>query len=305
MSRVFRPRFMFWLLEVLLPCVLVGAIIIGPYVTEGKFAWVPTLYLVLLCFLLVLVPALRTRVVATSWSISGYVGFHTFQLKWPTIVVADLRAGSSSKPYLILATAQELVQIPLSTLNAQAIWELVQARVRPEALEKKAYQRVPAYERLAEQNADWVEFAKPRRMREVHPLIGILVGMSVALFTLAAVEVWASSPWLRWVGMGIAMAEFVPIIPIMSMIEVDAVAISRANSLGVLRIPWDEVEQVIITTGDNGLNLCGETHGKKTVRALFGPAWWWPGKERTAVIAMLELICRHRGIDFQVERERK
>lgn len=304
MPRVFRPRFRFWLFEVLPPCVAVGAIIIGPYVREGKFAWVPTVYLSLVCFGLVLVPALRTHVATTSEHITGYVGFRAFRLDWSSIVVADLCAGDSSRPYLVLATTQELVQIPLASLNARAIWETVQARVPPETLGEEAYQRLPAYRDLVERNADWIEFAKPWRMRAIRPSIAIFVGIGIIFFSLGAIEIWASSPWLRWLGMSMAVIGSFVIGPMMGVVEIDALTISGVSPIAILRISWDEIERVIISDGGNSLQLHGSPDSKKHKWSLWGPAWW-PSKKRPKAITMIEFICRQRGIDLQVEQEWK
>jgi len=295
MPQTFRPHFKFWLIEALPFSLIVGAVFAAPYIFGGTFLFVPAACLLLFYFLVILRPALRTHIVADPQGISGRVGYKSFAIRWSDIIVADLRAGGSWQPRLVLGTAQGIAQISLLGFAVPPLWRIVQERVDAAALEDTAYRQLPGYRELADQDPRWVETAKPLLIRErIASFIGWL---GVAFFTCMAMISWVdSSLWPRWVSLAIAVVGYFVIL-LFGTVEVDALAVTHTDPIVSIRMPWAEVERVFLAAGAGQL----EIRGNKKAVILFGP-FLWSNKELYGAISMIKFICQQRGIDYQAGR---
>lgn len=295
MRQTFRPHFKFWLIEVLPFSLLVGVTLAAPHIFGGTFLLIPAACLLLFYFLVILRPALRTHIATDPQGISGRVGYQSFDIHWSAIVVADLRAGDSWQPHLVLGTAQGIVQISLLGFAVPPLWQIVQERIDAAALEDTAYCQLPGYRELADQDPRWMETAKPLLIRE---RIASFAGwLGVAFCTCITMVSWEDpSPWPRWGFLAGAVVGCFSIL-MLGAIEVDALAVTHITPVTPIRVRWDEVERVFLAAGAGQL----EIRGKKKAVILFGP-FLWSNKELYGAISMIKFICQQRGIDYQAGR---
>ena len=155
MTQVFRAPAKQWLLRVVLPLVVIGALsVLAIGFWPEKI--IPLALLAVLICLGVFVDALplwRMRIYMDHQSIWGQFEKRTFKFEWTEIVAAQLFKDLDNQQYMRLATRDTHLEIPLKILDADAVIRAASFHLRPDALEPNAFDKVPAYRAWTEERA--------------------------------------------------------------------------------------------------------------------------------------------------------
>ncbi len=295
---IFRLRFFYWLVAVILPPLGVGGWVLVEATTRPQhFSWPLLAILFGLYCLVILLPALRAYVSIDNRGISfvgrypPLTGPNQVNIPWSEVIVAECCGMAANQPYLVLGTEQGITLVPLVGFDVAGIWRGVQEWADPEALKIEAYTKLPGYKEWVGQNISSVRVLRPLYFWEKRNwAIGWIGG---AFCTIATAATW-NDPW--WLGLTMMIFAVISWLMLLSSgpIEMDAISVTEFFSVGATSTPWKQVQRVEITQSAMSMIFYGEGLRQR----ITAPASW-PSRQQKAAMALIETVCRLRGIDLK------
>lgn len=188
MPRTFRPRPRAWL-ELVVLSALIGAAGLAALGTDSSWGVIVSLGGAALVLLLGGLNLARTWVRVDDQGLAYPSGGHIRTVPWAEVLDAELVQHAQGKQrywLLLLGLAQVVHWVPLQGLDRDAIWQSVQERVPPAALDPDAHKLLPDYQEwLAHRAQLALPAAAPRRVIGLGPNVRAALGRPWYLALLA------------------------------------------------------------------------------------------------------------------------
>lgn len=252
--------------------------------------------ILLLCLLLMVkrigLPLWRSRIEIDTEQITGRIDKGEFKFFWASIQAA-WKTTAANQPFINLATSEQGGAIPIKFFDQEKLWQQVQQRVTPAALEKDAYKKLPLYQDYSKANAKIIgETVRPLRVKLTFMKA---LGWSVVVLLLGlAVGAYLSGE--RGVSFGFLAFSLLGVYLILASgaIEMDADVITASTPLSRYQIRWDEVRSVETDIQRQGIVFVG--NDKRM--AMPGPMYW-SGADKPAMIKLYLAQIEQRNLEVK------
>lgn len=232
--------------------------------------------------------ASRAWITVDDSVMQGYTYDQPFLLPWKEVLAAYLDEPARA---VVISSKDQLHIFPLA-LWGRPLWEAIQERVPPAALEENAYQQLPGYVAAV---ADYERMSADPFVRLTHrsfPDFAVVPIGFLALFMLTLTLDGLD-------GAGIVYLLFALPVGAIALLAYERVEIT-GQRIVVRRLwrryemGWDEVERI---EGDpRGMRLVWYGKNKRLVTAGINR---WQAQSRDALIVMIEGQMRQRNIPWQ------
>jgi hypothetical protein len=230
-------------------------------------------------------------------TISGKFGRDSFNIYWRDVLAAQL-SQERTRCWLLLVTPETDLKIGLGFLDTAAIWQLVQDRVPPAALEEGALQQSPRYQAWVVRREQLIKTAAPLQVRHWVRDVLLVVAM-VAAYLLAAALAWQS---VRPLAVALLILSLLTLagIPWVESAYFDTAGVHHRTLLRRRSLLWEDVRWIELRKDGRQLVFFAEG----TTLAIPGPARW-PEKKRRPLIEFLQAEIECRQIEMRPSGQRR
>ena len=237
------------------------------------------------------IPLFRDKIYIDEVGVSGRVSNSDINVRWDEVILASRVEEVKKQPIVYLATGKGELSLPLNHFaDGDTLWQLVQTRVAPEALEEDAYKRLPGYGEWEAESRQLVSGVV--RPLTVKPTQAIVVGwVCVAFFVGCAFFSWRAGQgevaplFLLFVGLGGYL------ILTAGTIKMDSDTITYITILARYQMRWSEVER--IETDMSGSSVVFFGNNKQL--AMYGLGYW-SGVDREQMLRVMTAQTELRQI---------
>jgi len=233
------------------------------------------------------------KIVIDDQAISGQINEECFSLRWKE-VIAVWDSTTQYEPCLNVGARDGKVTIPLKFFNEKLLRELIRIHVAPEAFEKDALKRMPAYRVRHAANERVIREAADECLRVGRRACFIVLGWGIAILFLS-LAVWF---WLIGKSAGSLLFLFVAalqtylILGASGSIEMNRDSVTFITPISRRRIGWDEVTEVETDWNKGVLVFIGPNKRLRVIGPMF-----WSGKDKERMLRLFSAQIENRGID--------
>lgn len=283
----FRAKRRYWLIEVLLP-LLILSLVFGAslfYEINPIFVGVSYFFVLFLVFSKDILPMWQNYISIDESKLEFKVGKHELKVFWDEVIVAKHvvmpSKERSMQHYIMLGTLQGVIAVPnMKYFGREEVWEAVQARVPADALAEDAYKNLPDYQVEASKYpapTEVEDLPNPIRVSDQR-LFKWFVFVGPVIFVLAAIFDWQSGRIMTTLASLFFVVPSILVYLVVGYTEVDNEFITRTLPFRQYRMAWSEVERVEVNGAVTIIFF-----GKDKQLKIPGPvAWAKPNKERMA-----------------------
>jgi len=193
----------------------------------------------------------KVKIELTQDSILAELEKNRFQAPWHTILMARRVKPNNAVDFIELGTVDDIFRIDLRLFNGNRIWNQIQARVSPEALQEEAYKRLPAFQKWLTERENLVEGTTTPLIVQYHWIskVGAFLALIIftfigtfSIFIFANTELWVSN-WICF-GPMVLFGLWICIGTMFTRVEMTSEGVKAINPWKRREIKWERVEYI-------------------------------------------------------------